>query len=618
MRFFAILIIFLIPHSGSALDFPAALRVLEHKTFDLNEYQCEEKTEADLRECAEALCGPPEFAVKGYLTDNNLENYVDPKVKEQLADVDEAATELYHRKKKKIEHFIQTFRDQLQAQENFPDFTKFDDEQFIKYGDKIYGTYLGLEIDTSKQKDKRLKIIQTPPKNASKAFLRELRVFSEAKERRLKTDASYGLKSGLYTKDEGLTLLSGLSEKFFAVYDQEKKKNPELLKKDAQRLDRYRKVKDSFGQSDSDLGGEYAKLTALFSTLESETGKIKSSPVPDACTAECKTGIQKSLNKNELVKKLNTFENKMKTVDLKSFLTACQTQFIGKNLRQSDKEKFLARYPKIKSAFLEKALVGYSAHSKSAFEKYLDQKLKLDFSNDSSRLSTEMLTDLGTKAVSASSLFKSKKDVDLMTELLTFQDPVNPEEFNPGLQYCGDENPLLTTDAFSTKGAQEDTLKVSLFSCTHEEEGDGIIAHELGHALSSAFLNKKLSVESEKVYLKARACVTESYVNPSSGVKGYLFRQGDSVKTEEDMADLISFTVSQNEARLYTCTSLKVNKAGTQFTELSFETKHPEDPHSAPLLRVLREAIHKKMKLPAACEREIKKNQDTYRFRPCP
>ena len=165
--------------------------------------------------------------------------------------------------------------------------------------------------------------------------------------------------------------------------------------------------------------------------------------------------------------------------------------------------------------------------------------------------------------------------------------------------------------------------RVSLFSCTFHEHGKQILAHEFGHALSYWFKGNnpesnektKASEKSYTQYTTLRKCAAKRYEKEKRA--GYW--QNDKFRTEEDTADLIAHLTFSDESTLAMCYALKTSKDGSKYQTNSIAIINPEsgDTHSARLLRVIMEAIHKRKKLSSSCRKVINKYKDEVNFDPC-
>ncbi len=147
--------------------------------------------------------------------------------------------------------------------------------------------------------------------------------------------------------------------------------------------------------------------------------------------------------------------------------------------------------------------------------------------------------------------------------------------------------------------------------------GEQIFAHELGHALSYAFHEKRLSESSYKEFLKDRSCMNQlNGVSDFESPLPFMPHPGDRFRTEEDTADLIAFRFGQGRETLMSCALLEPDYELTQYVHPSLLNRISLDTHSSPLTRAVREAIHKSIPLPTACN-ELIQTQTDLRFNSC-
>jgi hypothetical protein len=162
-------------------------------------------------------------------------------------------------------------------------------------------------------------------------------------------------------------------------------------------------------------------------------------------------------------------------------------------------------------------------------------------------------------------------------------------------------------------------IRISEYACHHPYKGDAIIAHEISHALSYEFKRNRLSSESRDAFLNVRACVSTSNLNYLESESGYYSQafKDDKLKTEEDMADQLTFRFNKGDKRLFTC-SLLIPKDHEKFHLASDKIlDDPTDKHSSSVLRVLRESHYKGVELSSSC-RELKERADkNYFFNKC-
>lgn len=585
--------------------------------------QCLE-SDFDLNQCAIELCGTPEKANTAVVNDNNFDLYIVPGIKEKFQELEEPVRKIYEQKKKENKKFINSFREKL-TDGSLLDFAKWDPWAYSNLSSTIYDRYFTKEIDKSKPKDQRLKVKVSPPSDSSEMFSKGLSAYAELQAKKIQTSVADGMYADIYTQEESLELMKDLAAKFYSEYEKELKKNPNILKDDADFITKYRDIDSLMLHDHFEFGIAYSGLTYL---LDKMHGTFSTTNYQDNCNGPCEEGIRDYLSKANLKEKLSEFEKKVNEADLEEVQVNCQAELVSKAFKQSEKEKFLTYYPQIKQNFMEKVFTGYSDHSKKAFNEYIDDQLHLSFLKSSPDAPEKFINELAEKANTESSEL-STNSLSLLQKFFQFQDWSDPNVFKPEEQ-CSSQPVFAAWDAFATKEElfgnddgegdidhDKDNIMISLFTCSHENEGKGVLSHEMGHALSYAFYKKKLSEESEKAYMKQRSCATSSYVNPAKSIADLFNRPGDSLRTEEDMADVISFMATKEDQTFFTCALLETNKKGDQFINLSLKNPLNTDTHSSPLLRIIREAIYKNKTLPPSCKGIIEGSRNEYRFTPC-
>ncbi len=156
-------------------------------------------------------------------------------------------------------------------------------------------------------------------------------------------------------------------------------------------------------------------------------------------------------------------------------------------------------------------------------------------------------------------------------------------------------------------------INISYYSCTHHDRGEGIFAHELGHALSHIVVNGELSKESLKKYKKLRNCATTQKGSDEVPLIDEIM--GDKLYTEEDTADLISYILTPKDL-IYSC-SLLLHSNLEEYSNLKIENPDKNDNHSTSLSRVIMEAVNKGLEIPQSCKKGIKNSNTKIRFEKC-
>lgn len=189
-------------------------------------------------------------------------------------------------------------------------------------------------------------------------------------------------------------------------------------------------------------------------------------------------------------------------------------------------------------------------------------------------------------------------------------------DFNP----CDETRPTVGGDSFTRLERPEDGKKyfiqLSAHTCSHIHSGKGTVAHELGHLLSVLFSSGEMSHESGELYKKIRGCSNLGYrkLEAHSGNSSF---PGDTIKSEEDTADLIAMLALQNDTdhKPSTCKTLRPSQNGNHYNHDTLLTLQGE--HSSPPLRVIMEYIHRSAPLSDACKELTDKYKEELRFGRC-
>lgn len=173
---------------------------------------------------------------------------------------------------------------------------------------------------------------------------------------------------------------------------------------------------------------------------------------------------------------------------------------------------------------------------------------------------------------------------------------------------------LMVTDKFNTVDKK---IEISEYSCSSPDHGQGILIHELAHALSYALKNNILSLKNFPKYQSLRDCAKRFYKTEKRGATKVLNFPGDIIYSEEDTADLITYEVTKNSKELFSCAFIKTSFDKTEFVDLNLKNDINYDSHSSSFARVLKEAKYKRKTLPSECQSIIDEYQDNYDFNSC-
>lgn len=606
---------------------------LENINRDMNvrrTVQCEgldATDEENQYQCAVDLCGRPEELVTGSIHDKNIDQYIETDVTKRLPEIIDPVKKIGEQKKANEQEFVKAMEEKLKDPK-FLDFSTWEPSSLVAMSSHMYFEHVSFEVDKTKPISERIKIEIDYPEGASREYKQGLKEYAENSVMDKTSKLSSAYYGDVFTKEELAQMYFDLTQKFVKLYDEHYKASAGEYDEWKSSVDKYRTLKIEDIKHE-EMGGNAWNLEWSFERLAKKVNQ----PLPykniEVCAEKCKNGVLsglKALNVPEMVSKLKTKLNEMTENDI---VNPCKAELLSKGMKESDKERFLKNFPAIKKNFIARSMAGSSAHSKEAFEKYLDERIHLSFKVQESGGVEEFIKSLQDQAKTEVSKtdYSTYRGSDLISTLLGKRDYMDRSEMRAGIDVCHDPGLHTVWDAFAPQKYIEnpeydqdptkDNIFVSLFSCTHEIHGKGVVSHEMGHALSYALYEKMLSESSEVAYNEIRNCVTKAYVTPPPGDGSLLNREGDSLRTEEDMADVMSFLAMADEKVNYVCALLDTDMQATKYTDFHLINSSPEDSHSSPLHRALMEAIYKKRQISNACKKVIEANSDKFRFGPC-
>ena len=334
----------------------------------------------------------------------------------------------------------------------------------------------------------------------------------------------------------------------------------------------------------------------------SATEKMKNTSCQDEV---CRQIIRQEM---DLFKK--QMAEKVKETEGEQEIHRCRSNFIERTEAVKHTRTFRDHFPKYKQKIIQTGLSSFSMKSRQQFENYMDNTLQIDMFN----------TDTEKEFRDYMPISKSHSQTG---ETLSFND-LKQTALNPKYNYICP--PAQFTDSIDMFDRTQNKISLSWTSCALHDHGKGILAHEIGHAISLLFHSKnkeKMSKFSANEYQKLRDCASKRYkkqsLNPEliPEMESYYAHPNDKLKTEEDTADLFSYMVFQEDPTHYECLLLQANKDSSKYKGLEILNKSQLDPHSTPFLRVLMEAVHKRTKLSSACRKVIRKYKSKINFKPC-
>lgn len=393
----------------------------------------------------------------------------------------------------------------------------------------------------------------------------------------------------------------------------------------------FKKALDTFAKN-YQLAQIYDKTLMGKLNLNSGEGMEKSSSLSGGAlcnTSECAVARGLYFKQPMFTRPLAKFNNELNAPNSrKQAINGCKAGLISAEIQAADEKKtrevYLEALKSIKLNYVSK----FSAHSKGLLENYLTtivtKASPLDTSGQK-KANVDAFKVKATKYVSEKgSALKDSEVANIAIDLIN--NPAEIETSAPA-QPCNNYGVSIWDLFLSAKKLEtilgnsnmlqgKDHIYISPFVCQHSDHGKQVLAHEIGHALNSFFQYNTVSESSAKNFKDLRACATDQYKTYQSPLVPDLSLPGDTLLTEEDHADLISY-MAIGDKNIYSCSFLIPSTTDkTSYTNLDFKNI-PLDSHSNSFTRVIFEAINKKINLPPSCQNLIKEVKPEMRFNRC-
>lgn len=611
--------------------------------------KCNPQVEEDYKEkkllhkCAMSLCGAPKDSPSPYLLDFNFEENVDEGVMKRFREVKHEVKILMEREIAKNNNLIEAYKKKKKNGEFNLNLEGWNTDDYEQFTYMAYGKYISMNINRELPMGDRIKLSIEYPEGATESFKKSIDDFANEKKKTMANHFQTGLYSNFYTYEEAIKRLNDNWEVVKKDFLEEKKSNPEFMKDNPESLNEFSEIDQFIKKGEFQDSFEIGNIAGMIDYYKNQIHISKTGEVPDnsgraSCSSEiCKKGIKdflKSKDFDELYKTLEKRNSKEKNVEKK--LMYCKSNLAMAGLKDYDASAFYASFPKIQRKFMRSVFKKYSKESKGKFNSYLNNYLNISFSPDVSAKSVdEFIEGIHESFEYSEDSQGPRAEPDTKMLISEMMRKVQGDYVNPyvDLDFCEDGVRATAWDGFATRNMikkgdvslmgsdidpRKDNIMLSKFSCTHPQHGKSIMAHEMGHALSHIFSLKKLSKESYDKFLKLRECASKRYKDGGlAPAKLDFSHENDMLRTEEDTADLISYLVYPDNPTPRDCTLLRPSADGESYERLNIINSNKQDPHSSGFLRVLQEAVHKKMIIPDSCKEVIKNYDDQIRFESC-
>ena len=577
-----------------------------------------------MSQCMTDLCGNPQDVPNIILDDSNFDQYVDA---EKLAPVENRIEQVISHEFSRTRDMINTLYERMKG-----DLTlNWNDEMYRRKAKRLFSPYIGkTTIDYEKPLRERISYDIQLPENATVDFGRGMELYVEALKRErnnsITTKWSKGIDEGVYTDREVKNILVERWNDLHKQYLEKKKKSPVFL--DSNNIHSL--------VNDIQTHLENENYRDAFYTIKYLDNRFNPSPKINAPTTvygnDFKTIIENEYEKsifNSMTDFFTSVGNK--TIATDNAVAKCKANLAVELIKeQKEAEEIKRMTDSVGRSFQKNVLPHYSGETQKALIDYFHNTLRLSTSSDGSANSVEVYSFAPVRKLEPQSLIdkfdekigkysssppiSSLNDNDLINLI---EESIDDNKFNPIVKrlshLCKYPGARLVWDSYNSR---TNVIRISAYSCTHfDTYGKGILAHELGHAIN-AIASKKFSQDSYEKFREDRACINELYkidvppkINP--------WHDGDTLYTEEDMADQISYLATKDESHLFECSLLKYHQNGQDSFDIPKLFNHFTDNHSTHFLRLLRQAVAKGVNLSSSCQKVIDRNKDKLRFEPC-
>ena len=572
---------------------------------------CQEMTfEEQAEHCLREVCGKPGEKASN-LTAKNLNKFLAPNQINELKQMENKVGAIFDRRKKEAGSLIQ----ELEKRSNkLKDTSNWSDIEYSSFSN-VFWKYIEWERDSSLPLDQRSKMKLVNTDNLDPSIIEGIKEFGKNFNKAVYDDPIYAFKSDIMDFDE---LKDGIQKKALLF----KNKLAANSSKVSFNFDQFNsKIQDA---TDAD---EVTKYFKEMDELAQNSG-IQLVNTDSYCKEKCKAGVNQFLKKIDMKDTIERLKESLSFNEKEDAVARCKANFIKVNQQNKSDENFKEIWPKVKEGYMKNVLPRFSSHSQGLIRDYLDNGINFYFENPTSATFPDLSEMM--QNTSANPNHSNVSNADLLAEMIdqNFQPDINI--YTVDITVCDSSRSVhqiwdsylpqesnLPFNAFTPTylESSKDNVAVSPYSCEHDKEGAGIIAHELGHALSMVMRREGMSQSSRADYQKIRSCSSRSWKNPNKISEPYF--PGDHQFSEEDAADVFSYMAINDNQTLYACGFVSVSdnqESYTNFEPIIYE----DDSHSPDLVRVLRELEYKRTKsAPETCQAIMKKHKDKMGDKKC-
>ena len=487
------------------------------------------------QKCAVSLCGKPENMKKYYITDENFDRYISKEVMDEFDKVEPKIKFILEAKKKEVESFIKALRKHLNESEKpFEVLNAKNDYQNNRMAKNIYDGHIQINIDTSKKPEEKMRLSLKNVSSKDPVFMAGLKDYARKRKVFIQTNLEESIRSGYLTVEEAKEKIRSLWQVFKKEYLDGTEKFREGLNFNEHDVENMKKFMQKLDSLDNvDLADVSSSLSYYLNRIK-QTGE--ESQEESLCGEICRNGLKSWLQKNAK-RMVESLDSKLKDPLLEErTVSLCKSSAGVAATDEYDRTRLLEHIPKVKKRLLDRVSKKYSLDTQRKFNHYLANTLEFVFDRSLFHRKKDGREVSNTiSSIEEEYQYKREEGHD------SYKGVPAEELFNNMFHFVGDgqniwgklavcannfeaidiSDQFFPGRAISTlppghlpKGvtnSAKDYVKISARSCNHPREGAFTLAHELGHTLSNAFYEGKLSKQSYAHYLKLRNCVTSKY-----------------------------------------------------------------------------------------------------------
>lgn len=584
----AVLILALTSQVFASEDLIQQLATLNNQNQD-----CSAMSNDDLaQQCAHAVCGSPE-KISLEVNPQNAEKYLSPENKEKLKSLDLKLRDYYRKIENDDKQYIRELETRIQSP-SFQDVSKWKDDDFSNFL-PYFISDIDLHIDYQVPASQRTARSNTPVTHP------HYRVHKEIIENlSLKDHPFFALNLGIIGAHE---LRPILNERLIKIQDTLRTQKKTITFN----FDELQFGLNTGSKKDSEI-------VALFMKLETELKKQNVSTGKSLCQEECKKAVPQVL-KNFNFTEFKKEHAKSNTLNIEDKVAFCKSSFVNANIENTRFEEFQKIWPEVKNGYYKNVFPKYSEHSQGLLKNYFDTGINFVSSGRELSKFPDIKDSLNFRTLS----YQKESNASLVARAVSpaafsSEDPIYECPIVQGYPLLWDaftsKEVLRMNPGLRFKGVDtaKDNILISPFACEHADMGKGVIAHEIGHAVTHVMSREGMSKASRKSFENFRKCATKQWKsNPKVSIS---FFKDDKLYTEEDTADLMSYMAINDQKTLFSCGVLYPTAAGYQ----ALNIRPPlNDMHTSGVVRLLREIQYKAPeRMPSTCQEILNRNKDMF------